>query len=113
MSSIFNVRELYFEHKTLSPIHGEPVFDSLHAMLLQVKANLSSAPCALGGGAHGYSGAILSVTTYATLAPMTPFIVPVHPGPLTCPTGATHYAISLTKTLHGLPMSVCQTNLGV
>ena len=99
MLSVFNgnVREFFFEHKNLTPIHGEPVFDSLHAMLLKVKANLSSIPCTLGGRAHGYSGDILFVATYATLAPMTPFLVPVHPGVLIVPAGATQYAIALLK----------------
>ena len=101
-----NVRENYFEHKDLSRIVGEPVFESLHHMLLQVKANLSSVPSTLGGGAHGYAGAILSVTTYATLAPTTPFITPVHPGILTVPAGATQYAIAFAKTQHDELMRV-------
>ena len=95
-----NVRELYFEHKDLTRIVGEPMFDGLHHMLLQVKANLSSVPSTLGGGTHGYAGAMLSVATYATLAPMTPFITPTHPGTLTVPAGATQYAIALIKTQH-------------
>ena len=101
-----NVRENYFEHKDLSRIVGEPVFDNLHQMLLEVKANLSSVPSTLGGGAHGYAGAILSVPTYATLAPTTPFITPVHPGTLTVPAGATQYAIALLKTQHDEHMRV-------
>ena len=93
-----SVHELYFEHKYLSRIVGEPVVDSLHQILLEVKANLNSVPSTLDGGSHGYAGAILSVPSYATLAPMTLFITPAHPGILTVPPGATQYAIALIKT---------------
>ena len=95
-----NVRELYFEHKDLTRIIGEPVFDGLHQMLLEVKANLSSVPSTLCGGAYRYAGAILSIPTYATLASMTPFIISTYPGILTVPAGATQYAIDLLKTQH-------------
>jgi hypothetical protein len=53
-----NVRNLYFEFKELTPIIGEPELDGLHQMLLEIKANLSSVPSTLGGGAHGYAGII-------------------------------------------------------
>ena len=38
---------------------------------------------------HDYAGIILP--TYATLAPMTPFIIPVHLGTLNVPMGSTQY----------------------
>ena len=95
-----SVREIYFEHKDLSHIVSEPVFDSLHQILLEVKANLNSVPSTLSGGAHGYAGAILSVPTYATRAPMTPLITPAHPGVITVPPDATQYDIALIKTQH-------------
>ena len=101
-----SVRRLYFEHKDLPRIVGEPVFDSLHQMLLEVKANLSSVPSTLCGGAHGYAEAILSVPTYDTLALMTPFITPAHPGFLTVPARATQYDIALLKTQHDENMRI-------
>ena len=69
-------------------------------MLHQIKVNLSLVPSNLGGGVHGYAGAILSNTTYATLAPMTPFVLLVHPGVLNVPSGAIKYTIVLLKTQH-------------
>ena len=95
-----SVRELYFKHKDMSRIVGEPKFDSLHQMLLEVKENLSSVPSTLGGGAHGYVGVILSVPTYAILVPMTPFRTLAHPSTLTVPPGVTQYDITLIKTQH-------------
>ena len=35
-----NVRELYFEFKELTLLIGEPEFDGLHQMLLEIKANI-------------------------------------------------------------------------
>ena len=54
-----NVRELYFEHQDLMRINSEPMFDHLHRMLQEIKANVVSVPTSLGGGAHGYIGIIL------------------------------------------------------
>ena len=98
--SSVNTRELFFEHKQLTRINGEPNFESLHGMHLEYKANCSSVPCTLGGGVYGYSGILLLAKTYATLAPDTPFIVPLYPGILIIEVGATQYEISLAKTQH-------------
>lgn len=69
----------------------------MHKMLLELKPNCRSVPCSLGGGAHGYAGIILSPPIYATLPPMTPFVIPVHPGNFQVNPGATQYAIALAK----------------
>ena len=37
---------------------------------------------------------------YTSLAPMTPFLIPAHPGILTVAHGATQYKIALAKTSH-------------
>ena len=103
-----NVRELFFEYKQLTRINGEPNFTTLHNMHLESKANCSSVPCTLGGGAHGYSGILLSATTYTILAPTTPFIIPLHPGVLLVPVGSTQYEIALIKTTHDEALRVSQ-----
>ena len=97
MSSSVNLRELYFEYKDLSQIQGEPTFESMHKMLLEIKTNCISVPCSLCGGTHEYAGIIPSPSTYATLAPMTPFIIPTHPDILQVNPGVTQYAIALAK----------------
>ena len=67
-------------------------------MLPEVEGNLSSVSSTLGEEEYGYAGAILSILTYATLAPMTHFITPAHPRILTVPAVATQYANALLKT---------------
>ena len=84
-----NMRELYFENKTLTFIMGEPIFASLHQILLQLKADTNSIPTTLGGGDHGCVGIIVYPPTYAILAPMTPFLTPAHLGPLMISLSAT------------------------
>ena len=74
-----NVRELYFEHQDLTRINSKLTFAVLHNMVLQLKVNTVSVLCTLGGGMYSYI-CIIPIT-HATLAPLTPFIVPVHPGP--------------------------------
>jgi len=76
-----NFLELYFEHKNLMRIVGEPTFGSLHVMLLELKANAISVPYNLGGGSHGYAECIIPPIPYTTIAPLTPFIVPLHLDP--------------------------------
>ena len=100
MTSNTDLKELFFEHKLLPKINGEPTFSNLHQLLRLLKANACSVPCTLGGGTHGYIGILVSAMTYATLAPGTPFVIPVHPGPLHLPPGLTQYQIALEKNQH-------------
>ena len=99
-------KELFFEHKLIPRIEGEPTFTSLHNLLRLLKANTCSVPCTLGGGNHGYVGMLISATSYHILAPGTPFIAPTHPGPLAVVPGATQYQIALAKSQHEETMRV-------
>ena len=94
-----NYKELYFEQKSLR-IAGKPNFDSLHELLLQLKANSNSVPYSLGGGVHGYIKMIIYVMKYVSLAPMKPFIIPTHPGIPTVAGGAKQYEITWIKMIH-------------
>ena len=89
-----NMRKIYCEHKDLSRIPDKLWFASLHKTLLEIKANSSSVPWNLGGGAHGYTGIILSPATYSILSPMISCIITTHLGPLQIPIGATQYVIT-------------------
>ena len=61
------------------------MYDSLTIIFNQLKANAQSVCTSLGGGNHGYLGLLLLPTQYAIIAPTTPFIYPIHPGPLNLP----------------------------
>ena len=63
----------------LSPIVGEPTYQTLKELKNQLKANAASIPTTLGGGHHGYLGLILSPAAYATISP-TAFTEPAYPG---------------------------------
>ena len=99
-NSSANMRDLFFKYKQLTGINGELNFASLYNMHLECKANCSTVPCTLGGGAYGYVGIPLLPETYATLDPDTPFIVPLYPGILSVEVGATQYEIEFSKTQH-------------
>ena len=88
MTSI-NVKELYFEFQELTPLNGKPAFSTLQKMLTQLKVKASSVPANIGSGGGGFIGAILSVASYVTLAPLTPFISPTHSGTLIVPPNLT------------------------
>ena len=92
-----NVKELYFEFQELTPLNGKSAFNTLQKMLTQLKANARFVSKHLGGGGHGFIGAILSTASYATLAPLTMFPGPTHPGTLSIPPNSTQYAIVLLK----------------
>jgi hypothetical protein len=69
-------------------ITGLPTFETLKALKKDLEANASSVNSNLGGGRHGYLGAVLDAQTYAIIvgndaagAPQ-PFTVPTFPGVL-------------------------------
>ena len=107
MTSNIDFKELYFEHKDVPRIVGEPSFSSLHDLLRRLKANASSVPCTLGGGAHGYVGTLLSPPAYASLS-ATPFYAPNHPGALSIPHGSTQFEIAHLKQTHEDTLAIFQ-----
>ena len=100
MTSSTDLSALFFEHKILPKILGEPTFDKLHQLLRWMKANACSVPCPLGGGMNGYVGMLVSALSYASLAPGTPFVAPVSTGILQVPSNATQYQIALARNQH-------------
>lgn len=95
-----DLKELFFEHKILDRISGEPDFPQLHSLLRACKANACSVPSTLGGGQNGYIGMLVSAVAYASLAPGTPFTAPVHPGALPPLPNGTQYQITQLKSQH-------------
>ena len=92
-------RSIYFAFPNLTPINGEPDADILIKLKNQLKANASSVPSNLGGGAHGHLGLVLSDATYA-LVSNTPFVPPAHPGPLVIPPGTTGPMATVLREQH-------------
>ena len=84
-NAIPNYQKTTFGYMDLTPIHGEPTYNSLTIILNQLKANSCSVQTPLGGGHHGYLSLLLSPAQYTTIAPTMPFQYPVHPGILNLP----------------------------
>ena len=61
---------------------GRPDYEILNNIKPALKRNFATVPCTLGGGTHGYLGAILTPAEYATATPInTPqFADPPFPG---------------------------------
>jgi hypothetical protein len=74
-----------FPHKP-AKILGQPTFETLKELKLALEANESSVSSNLGGGRHGYLGAVIDAQTYAiivgnnTAGAAQPFIIPTFPG---------------------------------
>ena len=84
-SRIPSVQDTYFQHKVLTKVHGQPVYESLQHLATEIKANASSVPSTLGGGLYGHLGLIVSDERYATLANSIPWVTPHNPGPFAPP----------------------------
>ncbi len=70
-----------FMYPTLPKIHGRPDFNQLYGAHKLQQVNALEIQTSIGGGAHGYLGAIVNVATYARLVPATPWVTPPNPGP--------------------------------
>ena len=88
---------IYFAFPNLIPIDGEPDADTLIKLKNQLKANASSVPSNLGGGAH--LGLVLSPQTYAMVSNI-PFVQPAHPGPMAIPPGTTGPMATVLREQH-------------
>ena len=88
----------YFLYPKPTPIQGEPTYKALKRLKNELRANSSSVDSDLGGGDHGYLGLVLNEQEYSRVAPNTPFIAPMFPGPLNIPRGTdTIDAINIRK----------------
>ena len=61
---------------------GRPDYEILNNIKTALKRNFATVPCTLGGGAHGYLGAILNAAEYAATTPINtpPFADPIFSG---------------------------------
>ena len=93
MSSNINYKDNLFDRSNLTPIRGEPTFETLHKLRNEIKANAKSVYSNLGGGAHGYLRLVLTDAQCALISP-NPFVYPTHPGPLIIPDSTTTHVNS-------------------
>ena len=105
-------RAIFFAFPNVTPIDGEPDADNLIKLKNQVKANASSVPSNLGGGAHGHLGLVTSTTTYALLS-NTPFVQPAHSGPLVIPQGTTGPMATVLREQHVEDVRIFRETTGV
>ena len=70
-----------FPHPTVTPIVGQPSFETLKTLKLLLSTNAASVISHLGNGALGLLWLIVSDTVYNTLS-NTPFVPPLNPGPI-------------------------------
>ena len=102
LTSYVNYKNSYFEHLVLTTIRGDPIYEALHHLKNELKANASSVPTTLGGGNHGYLGIILTPAEYRRIAPNNPFTKPPNPGVLVPNPNSTAAQIASTENNHRL-----------
>ena len=68
MTSNINYNYTLFEQSNLTPIRGEPTFETLHKLWNEIKANAKSVCSNLGGVAHGHLGLVLTDAMYALIS---------------------------------------------
>ena len=86
MTTNIDYRNTNFEYSTLTKITGQPNYILLKKIKDELTANATSVSSNLGGGANGHLGLVLNDAEYATISG-TPYVRPVHPGPLPALTG--------------------------
>jgi hypothetical protein len=60
-----------FPQPILPTVHGEPDYQTIHAIRKLLQANTRAIDTHLGGGALGHLGLIVSDASYAMIAPAT------------------------------------------
>ena len=83
MTTDINYENVYSD---LSNMLGQPSYDLLKKFKEELTSNAASVPSDLRGGGHGHSGLVLTSVEQALLS-ATPYVHPVHPGPLVIPPG--------------------------
>jgi hypothetical protein len=69
-----------FLHPILPKVQGEPDYHTIHSIRKLLRSNAWSIESHLGGGDLGHLSIIVSIATYATVAPAHPWVNPESPG---------------------------------
>ena len=88
-----------FEFPTLPKIHGEPTYEKIKELKDKLKTNASKVPSELGGGNLGHLGLVLTAAEYANSS-QTPYVEPLHPGPLVIPPACTERTENRRRDQH-------------
>ena len=112
MASTIDYKTTFFEFPTLTRIHGEPTYETLQTVYQELKANASSVPSFLGGGANGHLGLVLNAQQYALVSPI-PYIRPLFPGPLFVPPDAPPQVAVILRDQHAEAVRVFREVAGV
>ena len=89
-----------FPHPIITPIVGQPAFDTLKELKLLLRTNAASVISHLGNGALGLLWLVVSNTVYNTLS-ATLFVPPPNPGPIPIiPVGSTGAQITVLTDNH-------------
>ena len=99
MTSIITIYyvSVFFSHKTVAKIAGQPTFKTLKQIQKQIEENVATVTSSLGGGLHRHLGLVIPTSEYSNILG-SQFIIPVHPGKLTIPqNSALHDAIRLCE----------------
>ena len=99
MAFTVNYRATHFEQANLTPIRGEPTYETVHKLWKKVKANARSMYSHLGGETHGHLSLVLTAAQYEDIS-TTVFTCPAHPGPLSIPSAVTVVQRSILQDAH-------------
>ena len=99
MSSNINFKATHFEYSTLTKIYGPPTYETLTQLTNELKANASSVPSSLGGGAHGHLGLVIPPSQYALLSNI-PYVRPRQPPPFFLPQGTDPQVAQMLRESH-------------
>ena len=92
-------RNTLFETSTLTVHAGEPDYPIIRDWHNILKSNAMKVHTRLFGGQHRYLALLLSPAAYALISPAN-VVLPVHPGNLLIPVGATQHLIRTIQDLH-------------
>ena len=99
MMSNINYKDTLFEQSELTPIHGEPTFETLHKLQNDINANTKSVYSNPRGGAHRHPGLVPTDAQYALIS-HTLFVYSTHLGSLFIVDGTTAHANSNMRIAH-------------
>jgi hypothetical protein len=92
-------------------VNGPPTSNDLDLLEEELIAIAASIPSVLGGGMNSHARMLLSDIDYATMAPGSPFVVPVNPG--VYPVGVTVAMQSQMEAKHKEQVNQFHTFVGV